>query len=434
MAISQIKKYKIIKDENGNKIQVQKTKEEWNRETKNGTATWYFYSRYKINDQIKQYKSGVFAYKRNAEEEESLFKVNPLEYIKTRSKRAKIEIIEDISSSKTLNDYFKDFCEYKKSYIKGASIYENKKDWDKHISPDLGDLTPNQLNLPTVQNWFEKANKKYKETKDKTSNEIIKIPYSTRSKNKWYSALSEFLEYLKMKGLVEINYAKIIGSFKNPKENVNKVKKIKYQTLEEFNFFMSELDKDDFWYVFFNFAFWHGCRIGEQRALKIKDIDFDKDIIHFHQTFTKTDSGGETIGSIKNNKERFINLSQETKPYLLKLIKFYKEMDGYSDDWFLFGGPYSTYKNRIEEKINKLYKTLQLKNPNKKIIPLTHHEFGRHSHASYLLDKGLEKGIFSDIVYEMIAERLGDTVEVIKRTYAHPYENKYNEKIKELLK
>ena len=79
MAISQIKKYKIIKDENGKKIQVQKTKEEWNRETKNGTATWYFYSRYKINDQTKQYKSGVFAYKRNAEEEESLFKVNPLE-------------------------------------------------------------------------------------------------------------------------------------------------------------------------------------------------------------------------------------------------------------------------------------------------------------------------------------------------------------------
>jgi len=38
---------------------------------------------------------------------------------------------------------------------------------------------------------------------------------------------------------------------------------------------MNEI-KDEFWYIFLNFLFWHGCRIGEHRALKIKDVDFEK--------------------------------------------------------------------------------------------------------------------------------------------------------------
>lgn len=429
MAISQIKKYKIIKDENGNKIQVQKTKEEWNRETKNGTATWYFYSRYKINDQTKQYKSGVFVYKRNAEEEETLFKVNPLEYIKTRSKRAKIDLREcDISKSKILNDYFLDYCDYIKDYIKESSLYEYKGIWKNHFSDNLGILTPQQINLEIIQNWCEKANKETRTIND------IEQKYSIKSKNKWLSTLSNFFDYLKSKGLIEINYAKVVGTFKNPNANKNKKKKIKYQTLEEFQLFMSEIDENDFWYAFFNFAFWHGCRIGEQRALKIKDVDFNNDIIHFHQTFTKNNSGGEKIGSIKNNKERYISLSPHSKKYLIKLINFYKEMDGYSEEWFLFGGAYNTYKNRITRAFNKYYTDLKNKHPNLNINILTHHEFGRHSHASYLLNKGIESGIARELVYEMIAERLGDTIDVIKETYAHPYETKYNEKIKELLK
>ena len=56
MAVFQVKKYKTIKDENGNKIQIEKTKEEWNKETKNGTATWYFSDRYEINNEIIQIK------------------------------------------------------------------------------------------------------------------------------------------------------------------------------------------------------------------------------------------------------------------------------------------------------------------------------------------------------------------------------------------
>lgn len=419
MAISQIKKYKIIKDENGNKIQVQKTKEEWNRETKNGTATWYFYSRYKINDQTKQYKSGVFAYKRNAEEEESLFKVNPLEYIKTRSKRAKIDLREcDMYESKILNDYFSDYCDYKNNFVKDSVIYEYRCDWKNHLSKFLGDLTPKEIDYMVAKKCYDSINI---------------MNYSISSKNKWLSCLKEFFKYLKANNLIKFNYFKDFERFKNPKENKNKSIKIKYQTLEEFNLFMTELIEDNFWYTFFNFAFWQGCRIGEQRALKIKDINFKNNTIHFHNNFSRNQKGGEELSSIKNNKERYIALSPNSKKCLQQLIEFYKQIGGYSEEWFLFGGAINTYKNRIERKLKSIYKNLMNKYPDKNIIPLTHHEFGRHSHASYLLNKGLEKGIFREEVYEIIAERLGDTVDVIKRTYAHPYETKYSEKSKELI-
>ena len=46
MAVLTVKKYKYIKDENGNKVKVEKTKEEWDRETKKSTAIYYFSERY----------------------------------------------------------------------------------------------------------------------------------------------------------------------------------------------------------------------------------------------------------------------------------------------------------------------------------------------------------------------------------------------------
>ena len=64
---------------------------------------------------------------------------------------------------------------------------------------------------------------------------------------------------------------------------------------------------------------------------------------------------------------------------------------------------------------------------------LTHHEFGRHSHASYLLNEGLKKGIPLEEIYSIIAQRLGDTIEVIKKTYAHLYEKESNDKAKNIL-
>ncbi len=422
MAVFPVKKYKTVKDENSNKIQVQKTKEEWNKETKNGTATWYFVNRYKVHDKVKQYKSALFSLKRDAETDDALFRLDPIKYISEHSKRAKVDVCKiNNYSSKNLNDYFEDFFSYKLNFNRESTAYDYKKSWDNHISDFFVDK---EITLVTVQEWFEYMNIKQK---------VDGTFYSTRTKNKVLTALREFCAYLVKKGRLEMNFAEVVGNFENPNENKNEEKEIKFQTEEQFNEFMEVVD-DEFWYSLFNFAFWHGPRIGEQRALKIKNINLDKDIIKFSQTFSKSKSGGEKIGPIKNGLVREIALAPQSKPYIEKLIAIYKRMDGYSDEWFLFGGPINTNKNRIERKLIVYYSKLKTIHSDKNINQLSHHEFGRHSHASHLLNKGIENGMYLEEVLSMIATRLGDTIEVIRRTYAHQYEHKNNDKIKDLLK
>lgn len=423
MAVIQVKKYKTIKDENGNKIKVLKTKEEWNKETKNGTATWYFSERYEINGVKKQYKSALFPLKRIAEDERSIFKNNPIEYIKTYGKRSKINtdiIYCKNIEEKTLNEYFIDFTNYHIEFTKGSTVFDYKDSWKNHISDMLGGLTPSQITLAITQEWYEYMNKKV--------NPRTQRQYATATKNKVLAALSEFYQYLYKNGLIEINYLKVLGPFKNSKVNKNEKKKIKFQTLEEFNLFMSVVD-DDFWYAFFNFLFWHGPRIGEQRALKIEDVDLKSDLIDFHNTFTKDENGKETIGSIKNGKNGKTYLAEQSKSYIKNLISKYKQMDGYADQWYLFGGAFPLTKNMIQRKLDYYYNKLKNAYPDKNINSLTHHEFGRHSHASFLLNVGCDR----DDIYFIIAERLRDTPEVIKSTYAEPYKNLNNNKSKLLL-
>lgn len=390
--------------------------------TKDGRS-WYFHNRYKLNGKTSQYKSQLFALKRIAEEQERLFLINPIEYIENNSKKAfkKINLKKE-SKNSNLNEYFKLYCEYKIDFKKGSSIHEDKQNWKNHLSSELGNLHPEDITLTLIKDIHTSINKKINSRTNK--------PYATQTKNKIHSTLSEFFEYLKSDGLMEINFAKVIGHFENPNENKNSKKKIRYQTLEQFNLFMSEIENDLFWRTFFNFLFWHGCRIGEQRALRIKDIDFKNDLVRFHNTITKDENGHETIGCIKNNKERTIYLYENTKPYLLELINFYKEMDDYSDNWYVFGGSYYIHRSLVQRKLESCYIALSKKYPDKEIIQLSHHEFGRHSHASYLLNKGMGR---LDI-YDLIAARLGDTPDVIRNTYAHPYEDENNIKTKELLK
>ncbi len=426
MAVFQVKKYKTIKDENGNKIQVDKTKKEWDKETRKGTKTWYFSDRYKINGKIKQYRSSLFEFKREAEKERGLFLDNPVRYIKEQSKKAKNKIgyVVENNDAKNLNQLFEDFIVYHSKYVRESTIYSHITIWNKHFKKEMGELFPNDLSLSFIEHIHNIIDNKINDKTNKL--------YPTSTKNSFHSVISSFLKYLKIKGLIEINYAEVIGNFHNVKDNKNAKKDIRYQTEEEFNRFISVVD-EEFWQIFFTFLYWHGPRKGEQRALQIKNVNLEISTCHFKNTFSRSNNGREIIGPIKNGKERTIYLAEQSKKGVEKLINFYKQLDGYSDEWFLFGGPTNIYKNRIERTLNKYYDKLEELYPNEKINRLTHHEFGRHSHASYLLDKGIEKGTPREVVYEIIAERLGDTVEVVKRTYAHPYESKYEEKTKELL-
>lgn len=87
MAVLTVKKYKYVKDENGNKIKVEKTKEEWDKETKKGTAIYYFSDRYELNGKKVPYRSKLYEKKRDAEADRGLFLNDPIKYIQEHSKK-----------------------------------------------------------------------------------------------------------------------------------------------------------------------------------------------------------------------------------------------------------------------------------------------------------------------------------------------------------
>lgn len=424
MAVIQVKKYKTIKDENGNNIQVPKTPEEWNKETRNGTKTWYFSTRYEINGKKKQYKSKLFALKREAQDDERLFLNNPIEYIRNNSKRAKdaleFTVKDNCIKSKILDEYYDEYFLYDLKINKESTAYDHKTNYYKHVSPILGNFTPSEIDIAAIDKFHAQIESK-------------QLAYSTNVNIN--SSLSGLLEFLKQKkGIISINYAKAYGSFKKPSDEIIPIeKKIKYQTIEEFNFFMKYI-KNDFWYTFFNFLFWHGLRKGEQQALRWSDIDFEHETVSITKTVGKSKSGGVKITNTKNKKNRIIFLASQSVECLKLLYNKMSLLDGFNNEWFVFGRGKEKdeilARNTIDRNLKKFYVDLRKQNSDKKIRILTHHEFGRHSHASYLLNKGMGK---IDI-YFIIAQRLGDTEKVIRETYAHPYENVNNDKTKELLK
>jgi len=423
MTVFPVKKYKTIKDENGNKIQVPKTQKEWNKETCGGTKTFYFSSRYKINNQTKQYKSRGFSLKREAKDEEKLFLIDPIKYIQEHSKRAKNSVsvlIQNDTKEKKLDEYYNEYFLYDLKINKESTAYDHKTNYFKHVSPILGNLEPSKIDIAKIDEFH-------------TEIESKGLAYSTNVNIN--SALSGILDFLKQKkGIIQINFAKVYGSFKKPSDEIIPIeKKIKYQTIEEYNLFMQSI-KNDFWFTFFNFLFWHGLRKGEQQALRWSDIDFEHETVSITKTIGKSKSGGIKITNTKNKKNRIIFLASQSVDCLKRLYKKMSLLDGFNKEWFVFGRGSNKEdiiaRNTIDRNLKKFYDILQEQYPNTKIKRLTHHQFGRHSHASYLLNKGMGQ---IDI-YSIIAQRLGDTEKVIMDTYAHPYEKVNNEKTKELLK
>ena len=90
--------------------------------------------------------------------------------------------------------------------------------------------------------------------------------------------------------------------------------------------------------------------------------------------------------------------------------------------WFVFGGRRHLPSTVIDRE-KDIYFARVKETYRKKINCITNHEF-RHSHASYLISRGIRP--------ERIAYRLGDTVGVIMKIYAHLFPEVEDEIMDEL--
>ena len=203
---------------------------------------------------------------------------------------------------------------------------------------------------------------------------------------------------------ININPCREVGNI-DKKED----KRMAYWTLEEFKQFLSVVDNLKY-RAFFLLMFYSGCRIGEILALEWKDINFENNTIHIN----KRVYDGEIDTPKTDSSIRTIKIPEHTT----KAIKEYKNTLSVKEDYYAFG---------------LYYKPMNAKSPwlmFRKFIEwsgvstIRLHDL-RHSHASYLINKGYD--------IQIISKRLGHTnTSITYDVYSHLYPNKEDEAVNDM--
>lgn len=201
------------------------------------------------------------------------------------------------------------------------------------------------------------------------------------------------------------------GLASNPFDKVDKFKleidkRMDIVTVNEFNEIIAQVNNDDM-KLMYKLLFWTGLRLGEARALKTDDIDFNNKTISVSKSYTRL-KGKDVITSPKTKSSiRTIKIDD----VLVEDIKEYLNKAKYIlDDNFIF-------------RYNKVHYLSVFKAKSLKVLGkgLRLHDL-RHSHASFLINNGV------DVL--LISKRLGHSnTAMTLNVYSHLYPNKENEAI-----
>lgn len=163
---------------------------------------------------------------------------------------------------------------------------------------------------------------------------------------------------------------------------------------------------------FFNVLFNTGLRLGEAQALTWND--FDGNSLYVNKSLSKKSKKGPY--EIKEPKSlssiRKVSLGKTLSIRLLEYKAMQELQQGFSNDWFIFGGCKTLPQTSITRIKNKAVKESGVKK-------IRLHDF-RHSHASNLIAGGC------NIV--AVSKRLGhESVEITLKVYAHLMEESDDE-------
>ena len=207
-------------------------------------------------------------------------------------------------------------------------------------------------------------------------------------------------------------------------------KNMKFWTIEEYRTFIKGLECYPDAHLAFQILFFTGMRCGELLALTPADIDLSRGIIRINKTYTRQD-GLDIITSPKTRK----SIREVTIPGFLgnEIASFLTEFHTRDAE---VKPPLSGNVPAGEAKLSfdkqrlfphtkyflAYYMRLSCRKTGVKVIRL--HDL-RHSHASYLIDKGVQIGI--------ISERLGhEKVSTTLDTYGHLYPSRQEELAKQM--
>ncbi len=376
MPVFKVKDYKIT---NGEKIK--KTKGEYNKETCNGTKIWYFKCYY-INalGERKQKKSKKFSTKEQAVKEEAKFLLSVGEY--------------STDNNITFNRVYNELIQKKEVEVRPTTL--NKiKNYYKHFSEELGNIQINKLTLKHFQLWKNNMNKKN-----------LCCSY----KNRIYKLLCELVNYAELYYNTSTNVLKLGGKFVDSNE---KKKEMLFFTEKEFEKFINVVE-EHLWISVFETLFYCGFRQGELQALTWNDVDFKKNIININKTLT-TKIKGEPYSIFPpktKSSYRIIPMVNNVRNDLMKLKAMYSNLEGFNENWFVFGGIKPLPETTIQKHKNKYCSLAD-------VTQIRIHDF-RHSCASLLITRNADP--------VLVSKYLGHSdVSMTLNKYSHMYKSKLEE-------
>lgn len=298
-------------------------------------------------------------------------------------------------------EVYNEWLDYKGQLVKPTTSYGIEKSCNKYILKYFEKYKLHSIKIKNINDW-----------KNKLNNEKIKL----NSKNKQIGYFKEFLNYAIDNYDFDKKVAARLQKFRDdsPKKEQSDAE-INFWTYEEYSKFIESVD-DDFYKTLFEFMYYTGVRLGELRALTWSKVNFEKKTLKINENLTtkvstkhKLKNSRHTILTPKTqNSIRIIDLDDKLIELLKKHYTHEKNLYNFNNDMFIFGNVKYIPETTLRRN---LYKYTEIA----KVKKITPHGF-RHSHVSLLIHLGCD-------VYE-VAERVGDTVEMILKTYYHMFPDK----------
>ena len=304
-----------------------------------------------------------------------------------REAEAKMLVEKESNSNLTFaqvaDSYFDWYCQRRKS----TSINIIKNVIYNHLQKEFSKIKIDQITAKHIMIY---------------QNKIINN-YSANHLKKIHTVLSSIFNFaIKFHGLTN-NPARIAGNFEKESN-----KRMNFWEFKEFKQFIDVIEHP-FYKAFFSTLYYSGARKGELLALTWEDVDFEGKTIHI----SKTENNRKVTQPKTKASNRIIMLPS----LIIDLLKNLKEhatlKTPLKNEYVVFGEFYSSVSTAtLARRYNQYVSTAKVKR-------ILLHEF-RHSHASYLINKGV-----SPLV---VAQRLGHSdVSTTLNTYSHLYPSKQAE-------
>lgn len=269
------------------------------------------------------------------------------------------------------------------SRLKESTVIVKQRYLEYRILPYFKDKAINEISPADVRKW---------------QNKLIEDGLKPTTQHNIHSQLNAILSFaVKYYGLPR-NPCSVVGSIGSSKAD-----RMDFWTLEEFKAFIACID-NPMHNTLYSILYYSGLRCGEALALTPADIDLDKKIIHVTKTFHRFHC--EDVITAPKTKNSIRNVP--IPAFLRDQIQDYmKRLYGLKPSDRIIPLIDCSVRAALKRECSKL-----------DIKQIRVHDL-RHSHVSLLIDMGFPA--------MLIAERIGDTVEMVNNIYGHLYPSRHEE-------